>query len=161
MSMKSPEHEPRYRALLQLLRTSDTIWRASQTFFERWDLGPSQFNVLNLLHLNPGGLSQTDLSRFLVMHRSNLTGLVDRLEQRGLVRRQDATADRRAYRVVLTPDGTKLLAEILPGYYDGAQRLWDGLPARRVEQLQTDLARVAQNAERVAVAVNPPPSRKS
>ena len=62
MSMKSPEHEPRYRALLQLLRTSDTIWRASQTFFERWDQGPSQFNVLNLLHHNPGGLSHTSVA---------------------------------------------------------------------------------------------------
>ena len=160
MSMKSPETQPRYRALLQLLRTADTIWGASHAFFERWDLGPSQFNVLNLLHLTPGGLSQTDLSRYLLMHRSNLTGLVDRLEKRGLVRRQDATADRRAYRVVLTAAGAKLLAEILPGYYAGAQQLWDGLPARRVEQLAADLALVAQNVERVAAEVNPPRSEK-
>ena len=70
----------RYRALLQLLRTSDTVWNASRLFFARWDLGPSQFNVLNLLH-GVAGLSQTELSRELIMHRSNVTGLVDRLEQ--------------------------------------------------------------------------------
>lgn len=150
MSTKSPEADPRYQALLRLLRAADTIWSASQSFFERWDLGPSQFNVLNLLRLYPEGLSQTDLSRCLVMHRSNLTGLVDRLEKRSLVRRQDAASDRRAYRVVLTPAGLRLLGKILPGYYAGAQQLWDGVPARRVEALAADLARIAGNAERLA-----------
>ena len=103
---------PRYQALLQLLRTADTVWNASRVFFERWDLGPSQFNVLNLLLENPDGLTQTELSRQLIMHRSNITGLVDRLEKRGLVRRQEVAADRRAYQVVLTQAGAELLREI-------------------------------------------------
>ena len=77
----------RYRALLQLLRTSDTVWNASGAFFSRWELGPSQFNVLNLLY-GRKGLSQTELSRELIMHRSNVTGLVDRLEVRALVQRR-------------------------------------------------------------------------
>jgi len=95
MREKVDENHPGYRALLELLRTADTVWNASRVFFERWDLSPSQFNVLNLLHANPAGLSQTDLSRQLIMHRSNLTGLVDRLEKRGLVARREVAADRR------------------------------------------------------------------
>ena len=142
---------PRYQALLQLLRTADTVWNASRVFFERWDLGPSQFNVLNLLYLTPGGLSQTELSRQLIMHRSNLTGLVDRLEKRGLVRRQDVAADRRAYRVVLTRAGADLLQEILPRYYEGADRVWSKLPVRRAAKLVADLQLVAENVERIAV----------
>src|ERR1035438_1816121 len=81
MRTRAGESHPGYQALMELLRTADTLWNASRVFFERWDLSPSQFNVLNLLHLNPEGLSQTDLSRQLIMHRSNLTGLVDRLEK--------------------------------------------------------------------------------
>ena len=146
------ESSPRYRALLQLLRTADTVWDASRGFFERWDLGPSQFNVLNLLHLEPAGLSQSELGRQLIMHRSNVTGLVDRLEKRGLVARQDVAADRRAYRVVLTAAGTKLIREILPRYYEGAERVWAGLPPERVRQLAAELATVAENARRVATA---------
>src|ERR1035437_23608 len=88
MRTRLGEDHPGYRALMELLRTADTVWNASRAFFERWDLSPSQFNVLTLLHLTPDGLSQTDLSRQLIMHRSNLTGLVDRLEKRGLVARQ-------------------------------------------------------------------------
>jgi DNA-binding MarR family transcriptional regulator len=144
------ESHPGYRALMELLRTADTLWNASRVFFERWDLSSSQFNVLNLLHLNPDGLSQTDLSRQLIMHRSNLTGLVDRLEKRGLVARREVAADRRAYSVVLTAAGTRLLRDILPRYYDEAARVWDRLPARRAAELIADLQQVARNAQHVA-----------
>ncbi len=150
MRTRADENHPGYRALMELLRTADTLWNASRVFFERWALSPSQFNVLNLLHLNPDGLSQTDLSRQLIMHRSNLTGLVDRLEKRGLVARREVAADRRAYSVVLTTAGTRLLREILPRYYAEAARVWDRLPARRAAEMIADLQQVARNAEHVA-----------
>lgn len=73
----------RYQALLQLLRTADCLWNASRVFFARWELSPSQFNVLNLLSDQPDGLSQIKLGCLLITHRSNVTGLVDRLERRG------------------------------------------------------------------------------
>src|SRR5512136_2414829 len=120
MRTRADENHPGYRALMELLRTADTVWSASRGFFERWDLSPSQFNVLNLLRLNPAGLSQTDLSRQLIMHRSNVTGLLDRLERRGLVARREVAADRRAYSVVLTPAGVRLLRNILPRYHQEA-----------------------------------------
>ena len=150
MRRRADDNHPGYRALMELLRTADTVWNASRGFFERWGLSPSQFNVLNLLRLNPAGLSQTDLSRQLIMHRSNVTGLVDRLEQRGLVARREVAADRRAYRVVLTAAGTKLLGDILPQYYEDATRVWDHLPARRAAALIADLQKAAQNAENIA-----------
>jgi len=150
MRNKCGEADPRYQALIELLRTADTVWDASRVFFGRWDLSPSQFNVLNLLRLNPAGLSQTDLSRQLIMHRSNVTGLVDRLEQRGLVERKDVAADRRAYSVVLTDAGAALLRDILPRYYRGANELWAHVSAKRAAELVGDLRQVAQNAQGIA-----------
>jgi DNA-binding MarR family transcriptional regulator len=122
-------------------------------FFERWELSPSQFNVLNLLHSEPGGLSQVELSRQLLMHRSNVTGLVDRLEQRGLVRRQEVPGDRRAYSVGLTPAGAALLNKILPHYYQAADFVWEHFPAKRIGELTADLRRLAENAEQAASRV--------
>src|SRR5882724_11237534 len=104
--------QSRYQALLQVLRTADRIWNVSRLFFEHWDLSPSQFNILNLLQEEPGGCSQIELSRQLIMHRSNVTGLVDRLEARGLVRRDETPGDRRAFRVALTSAGRSLIREI-------------------------------------------------
>ncbi len=147
------ENHPGYRAVMELLRAADTVWDASRVFFDRWDLSPSQFNVLNLLRLNPGGLSQTDLSRQLIMHRSNVTGLLDRLEKRGLVARRDVATDRRAYNVVLTPAAARLLRDILPPYYEGASQVWGRLSARRAEELIADLQQAAQNAQSIAAAL--------
>ncbi len=149
MRTKWDHTDPRYQALLQLLHTAETIWNASRLFFERWKLSPSQFNILNLLYDHPDGISQSELSRLLIMHRSNVTGLVDRLELRGLVERQEVAADRRAYCVVLKAEGLKLVREILPRYYQGAVRVWEDMPARRALKLIADLQQAARNAERM------------
>jgi MarR family 2-MHQ and catechol resistance regulon transcriptional repressor len=156
MKAVPPSANRPYQALVQLLRAADTVWDASRDFFARWDLGPSQFNVLNVLEGNPSGLSQTELSRELIMHRSNVTGLVDRLEKRRLVKREDAADDRRAYRVMLTPEGARLLGEVLPRYYEEAGRACEYLSERRAAQLIADLRRIARNAERIAAGLPRP-----
>lgn len=149
--VKNPSSDTsRYQALLQLLRTADVIWNASRIFFQEWDLSPSQFNVLNLLGSNPEGLSQTELGRQLITHRSNVTGLVDRLEKRGLVRRKESPADRRAYRVVLTRAGSHLLEQILPHYYKKAHQVWNGVSGGGISELLGALDHVARNAAKVA-----------
>ena len=144
----------RYDALLQLLRTANTIWDASRQFFEQWDLSPSQFNVLNLLQSHSEGLSQIELGRQLLTHRSNVTGLVDRLERRGLVERRNVLSDRRVYRVVLTRAGDKLLKVILPHYHREAQHLWDGVSDERIAELLGALERVTGNAAKVVSLEN-------
>ena len=147
--MPSTRPGPRYDALLALLRTADVIWNASHALFARWDLSPSQFNILNLLGGCPEGLSQTDLGRRLVMHRSNLTGLVDRLEQRGLVARHESAGDRRAWRVRITPAGTKVLGKILPLYHAVAEDVWGRLPVARVKSLGQDLSALEERARQI------------
>lgn len=146
---------PRYQPLLQLLRTADAVWNASRVFFARWDLSPSQFNVLNLLADQPDGLTQTDLSRALIMHRSNVTGLIDRLEQRGLVQRQEHATDRRAYRVVLSSEGRRLLDEILPYYYAAGEQAWGPLSVGRARQIARDLAVVSEAVRRIVPEAGP------
>ncbi len=149
MKLTRPTPGPRYQALLQLLRTAETLWNASRLLFARWDLSPSQFNILNLLQGVPDGITQIELSRELIMHRSNVTGLVDRLEARGLVRRAESATDRRAWRVQLTPAGGKLVAEILPHYYGAAEAIWGGVSVAHARQLVEDLAQITANLERI------------
>ncbi|MGA2657282.1 MAG: MarR family transcriptional regulator [Verrucomicrobiota bacterium] len=160
MKAAPPSANQACQALVQLLRAADTVWNASRAFFARWGLSPSQFNVLNLLEGNPSGLSQTELSRQLIMHRSNVTGLVDRLERRRLVRREDAVGDRRAYRVVLTPDGARLLGDVLPRYYEEARRVCEHLSERRAAELVADFGQIAQNAEQIAAGLAQPERRR-
>ena len=141
------EPGPRYEPLLQLLRTSEVVWNASRIFFARWAVSPSQFNVLNLLEAYPAGLTQVELSRTLIMHRSNVTGLVDRLEERGLVRRCAQANDRRAYRVTLTAAGQKLVRAIHPHYFAAAEEVWGKISAGQAKELAAILAEIAKNAK--------------
>jgi DNA-binding MarR family transcriptional regulator len=151
MKQKPALPGPRYETLIRLLFTADTVWNLSRGFFSRWQLSPSQFNVLNLLHDLPEGMSQTALGRQLLMHRSNLTGLVDKLEQRGLVERRAVPGDRRTYRVVLTTPGTKLVGEILPHYYRGAELVLGGLSAERATRLARELDEICARAGHAAL----------
>lgn len=159
MKQPSPGPGPRHDALLDLLRTAETVWNASRVLFGRWDLSPSQFNLVNLLRHHPAGLTQSELSRELIMHRSNVTGLVDRLERRGLVERQDSATDRRAWRVVITAAGQRVINEILPDYYRATELVWRGVPAGRVRELQRVLARLTAQAGQLSQAFTPQPDR--
>jgi MarR family 2-MHQ and catechol resistance regulon transcriptional repressor len=146
---------PRYAASLELLRASETLWNAGRVFLERWNLSPSQFNVLNLLFGEEEGCTQTELSRELLMHRSNVTGLVDRLEARGLARRKDSLTDRRVFNVVITDAGTALMRQIYPHYYRAAEALWGEMPVERAAELASEIATISSNAGRIAAKANP------
>lgn len=73
----------------------------------RFGLTGSQGAVLRLLATR-GSLSSAEVSRRLRVTPSNVTGLVDRLEKKGLVRRSPSLKDRRVVRIVLTEKGRKL-----------------------------------------------------
>ena len=73
------------------------------------ELSPAQCHVLHLIE--PGrGLPMGQLAETLACDASNVTGLVDRLESRGLVRRVPSAADRRVKVLGLTPKGSRLRA---------------------------------------------------
>lgn len=150
-----PTSDPHYRALIEILRTAETLWNSSRVFFARWDLSPSQFNLLNLLSQPPFAANQIDLSRQLLTHRSNVTGLVDRLEKRGLLRRTAQPQDRRAYRVILTPKGEALLKEILPHYHQAALEVWGSTSQKEVQAILKSMQQLAINAEKVAASKHP------
>ena len=77
-----------------------------------FELSPVQCHVLHLLEpdrpLPMGRLAST-----LACDASNVTGLVDRLEARGLVQRRPSVADRRIKELQLTPAGSRLRANLL------------------------------------------------
>ena len=75
-------------------------------------LSPAQCQVLRLIE--PGRpLPMGRLAETLACDASNVTGLVDRLESRGLVRRRPSAGDRRVKVLVLTPTGVRLRALLI------------------------------------------------
>lgn len=66
-------------------------------------------------------LRMAELSRAVVLSRSNLTRLVDRLEAAGLLRREAVPGDRRGAYAVLTAEGAKLRRKMWPVYAGSIQ----------------------------------------
>jgi DNA-binding MarR family transcriptional regulator len=76
------------------------------------ELSPAQCHVLHLIE--PGqSVPMGQLAETLACDASNVTGLVDRLESRGLVRRRPSEADRRVKVLDLTPKGSRLRGLLL------------------------------------------------
>jgi DNA-binding MarR family transcriptional regulator len=77
---------------------------------QEFELAPQQMIALRMLGAGPRKMSE--LAHALFCDNSNVTGIVDRLEERGLVRREAAEGDRRVRLLVLTEEGERLRVEI-------------------------------------------------
>jgi DNA-binding MarR family transcriptional regulator len=76
-----------------------------------YDITPPQ--LFTLKHLEEGRmLSMSEAAKLLSCDASNVTGIVDRLEARGLVERLSAPGDRRVKMLALTEKGAELRAEL-------------------------------------------------
>src|SRR3954471_11408416 len=99
-------------------------------------LSPAQCHVLHLIE--PGRpIPMGQLAETLACDASNVTGLVDRLESRGLVRRRASAADRRVKVLDLTPTGSRLREQLL----------------RRMTERPLPLARLSVQDQRALVRI--------
>jgi DNA-binding MarR family transcriptional regulator len=118
--------------------------RESRAIANRWSLTLPQFDVLAELARNtsPGGFTFAQLSRLLLVTSGNLTGIVDRLEEQELVRREPDKRDRRVVRVRLTEKGVDLTSRILPHHADEIRRALSFMPRERLAQLNDILGQL-------------------
>jgi DNA-binding MarR family transcriptional regulator len=77
---------------------------------QEFELAPQQMIALRML--GPGPRKMSDLADALFCDSSNVTGIVDRLEDRGLVRRESSKKDRRVKLLILTAEGERVRVEI-------------------------------------------------
>ncbi|RJL23036.1 MarR family winged helix-turn-helix transcriptional regulator [Bailinhaonella thermotolerans] len=89
-----------------LVRLSHLVQHVFADVAREHGLTSQQLQLVCMLLSGPLGM--TELSRLMRLERSSLTGLVDRVEKRGLVSRVADPADRRALRVALTEGGSGL-----------------------------------------------------
>jgi DNA-binding MarR family transcriptional regulator len=82
----------------------------------------SSYEVLITLRTAPGKrLRMAELADRVILSRSGMTRLVDRLEREGLLERDRCDSDARGFFAVLTPKGEELLATARPTHLDGVR----------------------------------------
>ncbi|GAB4536537.1 MAG: MarR family transcriptional regulator [Parvularculaceae bacterium] len=110
-----------------------------------------RFDVLAALDRDPEGLTMSELSSRLLVSNGNVTGLVTRLQQDGLVERRANEQDRRVFRVRLTNRGREAFRRMAAVHEGWVEGMFAELSDEEIAQLLTLLAR-AQHS--IGSAVN-------
>lgn len=137
---------PSRDAFLSLIRVSGLLDAIMQDYFSRFGISRSQWAVLRNLYRAESeslpGLRPADLVSRLLVRPPSVTGLIDRLERLGYVRRNEHSEDLRGKEVRLTDAGRSVVERILPGHPAQIASVMRGLDARELRQLQRLLQRL-------------------
>ena len=99
--------------VVALIRTADLVRRVVGRVLEPYDITVQQYNVLRILRgAGEQGLPTLEIGERMVEHAPGVTRLLDRLEVKGLVRRQRCPEDRRQVLCWLTPAGAELVERL-------------------------------------------------
>lgn len=105
--------EPWLPVMRELVRAYQAFARRSQRHVHEMGLTPAQFDVIATLG-NTAGMTFKDLGRLTLITKGCLTGIVDRLQQKGLVDRVTADSDRRCTLAQLTAAGEAVFERVFP-----------------------------------------------
>ena len=115
-----PFRSRRQEAVLAIVRTADILkrrWRVAEEF----GVTGQQYNVLRILRgAHPEALPTMEIASRMVENTPGITGLLDRLEEKGLVQRARDAEDRRCSRCSITAKGLALLRDS-DGHVDRAE----------------------------------------
>ncbi len=125
--------------MFSLLGTAHALEARLETAVGRVGLSLAKAGVLKCLADAPEPVALSDLAQRLQCVRSNMTQLVDRLEQDGLVRRRADSADRRSVRAELTPAGERAHAQAVQALDQEQRAIVAGLGAGSVASLKSAL----------------------
>src|SRR6185295_3139487 len=140
-----------------LLRTADLVRRAVGRVLEPYDITPQQYNVLRILRgAGEQGLPTLEIGERMVEQAPGVTRLLDRLEAKGLVRRERCRVDRRQVLCWIEPAGERLLADLERPMWDAARRRMAGLDPRGLETLIS-----LMEAVRAEPTSRPPESKRN
>ncbi|HUI00131.1 MAG TPA: MarR family transcriptional regulator [Nitrososphaerales archaeon] len=135
--------------LLTILSSQRRILDAMSSSASEDDLTLQQFAMLRLVG-RAGPLPMNKLSEELRVSPPNITGIVDRLEKKGLVKRVESQADRRTKEIHLTETGNVVLRRVRKGYTEALQESLDALTPEEQDilaKLMRKLAREIENRE--------------
>jgi MarR family 2-MHQ and catechol resistance regulon transcriptional repressor len=129
------------RLWVTLARGYATYAKAVANKVQDYGLTTPQFGTLEALyHLGP--LSLGELAEKLLVTGGNVTYVMDRLEDQGLVYRYRRPDDRRVIQAKLTPEGHELVAEVFPGHAAYVEHLSRHLTVDEQQQLSDLLKRL-------------------
>ncbi|HET8580160.1 MAG TPA: MarR family transcriptional regulator, partial [Nitrospiraceae bacterium] len=142
MDVSDFKDEPYLKVLRPLVEAYLAFWRQDSRHIRSMCLTPSQFDVIATLG-DTDGMTCSELSTATLVTKGTLTGVLDRMETKGIIRRDDVKGDRRCTKIRLTDKGESLFrktfaahASFLRPYFERA------LTQKEAEQASALLIRI-------------------
>ncbi len=133
--------EPSLTTVRALVRAYQAFSSYSEAFVRQYDLTSAQFDVIATLG-NTQGLSMGEIGEQTLITKGTLTGVVDRLERKGLVTREIPPENRRSVIVHLTAAGQQLFETVFPAHISDIKHHLETLDASEMELLRVLLKRM-------------------
>ena len=148
---RKPRSNPRQeedaaQVVNSLRRIFKSIHEYSKAIHRKVGMTSPQVWAVMILGEEPG-LSLGDLSTRMFAHPSTVSGIVDRLVERGVVARKVDPGDRRSIRLTLTAAGRRVLKASPPPVQQSLELGLRAMPPRRLRALRQSLGELAHRAE--------------
>jgi DNA-binding MarR family transcriptional regulator len=147
IKQRKPFQSLEQEALLSIERTAALLGHSLAEALKPYEITPTQYNALRILRgAGPAGLCRNEIRDRLISRVPDVTRLLDRLEETGLIARERGTADRRLVTTRITTAGLALLARLDAPMAEIHRRQLGHMGAERLRML---IALLAEARERV------------
>jgi MarR family transcriptional regulator, 2-MHQ and catechol-resistance regulon repressor len=131
---------------LLLMQTSKAIQERIRDEMSKNKLSITEFSVLEVLFYQGKQTIQQIGNRILISSGS-MTYVIDKLEQKGIIKRNDCREDRRVIHITLTAEGMEMLENIMPKYQDIVDSIFGDLTDDESELLVNSLNKVSNRVK--------------
>lgn len=105
------------KTIIELQKTAEILTELHNDFFSRFDISSTKFNLLVILYTGyDEGMMLSEIGEQMLVTKANITGLVDRLEKQGYVKRKRDLFDRRKVIAMITDKGKSFTEKVIEEY---------------------------------------------
>jgi DNA-binding MarR family transcriptional regulator len=143
LKQNKPFNSLEQEALLSIVRTSAVLMDGFEQLLRPYGITATQYNVLRILRgAEPSGLCRNELRDRMLTRMPDVTRLLDRMEDAGLVERARDEEDRRLVTTRITREAMKLLAELDDVVTEDQQLRFAGINQKEIRSLIDVLAAI-------------------
>ena len=144
--------DPYLKIIRPLVEAYQAIFQMGDRHIRSMGLTPPQFDVIVELGGTPG-MTCVGLSQSTLLAKASLTGIIDRLETKGLVERQVVPHDRRATNIRLTRKGETLYRQVFPAHVHVMRPYFEhALSKQEIVVMQDMLIRLRESCQKEALS---------
>ena len=135
------------RIFILFVQSADAVLKyADAHFYRKAHLSVIKFMLLKILAVNDGTMTPSEIAKWTFRERHDITTLVDRLKQDGLVRTERKKRDRRFVNVTLTAKGWEVLKQTTPVAHEIVNQVMTSISVADAVPLENSFRVLRQNA---------------